>query len=307
MNRLIESPADRRWLRLIAGTIATVLGGLGVHVFLQQTLQVPFPAGYPAHAFIEQLDQATTVFGLLVLLAWAAAPLRRLGTVARWLALFVIYAMLRESFRGAWMEGVVTTAYAYPFLTAIPRVIGFLILTLLCVIAEPRLPRLWHKALAAGVIYAASALLIQPAIAALLAAPLAHVAYLQHDEVYGMPYGAHVLLPAYITYLEPAIACIVCAALVWTHLDERPATAYLRFVMLVLVLRRSLFPPFIYALYEPRHPFTAFASAGQFSLETIALATLSALTWRYTGFRRTPRASARPDHDVPADVAFHEQ
>jgi hypothetical protein len=121
-----------------------------------------------------------------------------------------------------------------------------------------------------------------------------------------MPYGAHVLIPAYITYLEPAIGCIAFAALVWPRLAEQPRTSYLRFVGLVLLLRRSLFPPFIYAVAEPGHPFTALASAGQFSLETIALALLAALTWSVAASPGGSFSSARPHHDAAADVAVHD-
>ncbi len=280
MSTSIVPFRDIRWPRLLVGTCATLIGGLGVHVFLQQTMNVPFPTGYPAHVFLEQVDQATTVFGLLLFMSWAAPTLGRLGFVARWLALFVVYAMLRESLRAALMQGVVTTEYLYPLIAAVPRLLGFLVLTLLCVLAEPRLPRVWQKVLGAAAIYALIAFVAQPLIGQLVQAPLALVAPLQHDEVYSMPYGLHVLVPAYITYIEPAAGCILCAALVSRYLELHPSTYYLRFVFLVLLLRRSLFPPFIYAGYAPGHRLTAFASAGQFSLETIALALLAALTWR---------------------------
>jgi hypothetical protein len=63
-------------------------------------------------------------------------------------------------------------------------------------------------------------------------------------------------------------------------------------MFLILLLRRSLFPPLIYAFYEPHQRLTAFLSAGQFSLETIALALLAYVTWHYSS---APPRKARED------------
>jgi hypothetical protein len=270
-----------RWEVLTAGLVCTVMVGLGVHVVLQQVLHVPYPSNYPRHVWLEHVDQAMIVLGLLLLLSWSADTLEKLSFIARWLVLFVLYAMLRETLRGALMEGVVTTAYVFPLLSMVPKLLGFLVLTLLSVAVQPMLARMWQKVVAAGVIYAAVTFAVQPLINHLLEALLAHFSYLQHDEVYPAPYGAHVLIPAYLTFVEPAIACVACAALVGSGLAKRPSRPWVQFILLVLLLRRSLFPPFIYALYQPQHRTLAFISAGQFSLETIALALLAVLTWRY--------------------------
>jgi len=271
-----------RWGMLSLGIVCTVLGGLSVHVVLQQVLHVPFPSDYPRHVWLEHVDQATIVFGLLLLLSWSTKTLGRLDFIARWLILLVLYTMLRETLRAALMEGVVTTSYAFPLLSVIPKVMGFLVVTLLCVAAQPMVTRIWQKLVAAGVIYAIVTFALQPLINHLFQGALAHFAYLQHDEVYLAPYGAHVLVPAYLTFLEPAIACVACAALIWGGLSRKSAQTYIRFVILMLLVRRSLFPPFLYALYQPHRQAIAFVSAGQFSLETIALAVLAALTWHFS-------------------------
>jgi hypothetical protein len=277
-----------RWSRLLLGLLLTLICGLSVHVLMLQVLHVPFPSGYPSHAPVEQIDQAFIVLGLLLLLSKWAYSLRGAGIVVRWLVLFVLYAMLRETLRGTIMVGVTTTEYAYPLLTLLPRLLGFLVLTLFCVLTEPKLLRLWQKVLGAGLIYVVVTFACQPLIAKAFEALLARFAHLQHDEVYAMPYGAHVLIPAYITYLEPVIASVLCAALVWNQLSKRSVLRYLEFIVLILLIKRSMFPPFIYAWYERQHWATALASAGQFSLETITLALFAALTWQYASKPESP-------------------
>ena len=286
-----------RWGMLTAGLVCTVLGGLGVHVVLQQVLHVPYPSNYPRHVWLEQVDQAAIVFGLLVLLAWSANTLRNVSWTVRWLVLFVLYTMLRETLRGALMEGVVTTAYVFPLLSMIPKLLGFLAVTLLCVAAQPLLPRIWQKLIGAAAIYATVTFVVQPLITSSTQGTLAHFAYLQHDEVYPAPYGAHVLIPAYITFVEPAIACVACAALVWVGLSKKTVRRWMQFTLLVLLVRRSLFPPFIYALYEPQQRSLAFISAGQFTLETVTLAVLAAVTLHYS--TRDRRTESFIDNGVP--------
>jgi hypothetical protein len=196
--------------------------------------------------------------------------------------------------RASLMEGVVTTAYAFALMSMIPKLLGFLVVTLLCVSVQPQLPRVWQKLVGAGAIYAFITFAVQPLINRAFQGVLAHFAYLQHDEVYPAPYGVHVLIPAYITFVEPAIAGVACAAVVWPSLSLKPSWRWAQFVLLVLLIRRSLLPPLIYALYQPHHRGVAFLSAGQFSLEAIALATLAALTWRYSAEDRRMQWNARP-------------
>jgi hypothetical protein len=266
----------------MVGGVCTLVGGLSVHVILQQTFHVPFPSQYPAHAFIEQLDQATIVFGLLLFVSWAAGTVSRFPFVGRWAIVFTVYVMLRESLRAALMEGVVTTSFVYPMLELIPKLSAALVLTFLCVLAQPVVPRIWQKIVASGVIYVIVSSILAFATRQFFAPLLAHFAYLQHNEVYLMPYGENVLVPAYLTYVEPVVGCIIAAGLVWQRLACRSRGAIVWFTFLILLLRRSLFPPFIYLIYERHQRLTALISAGQFSLETITLAVFAALTWRFS-------------------------
>jgi len=96
-----------------------------------------------------------------------------------------------------------------------------------------------------------------------------------------------VLVPAYLSYAEPVIAAVILAALVWDRLSASVPLCVLQFTMIVLLVRHVLFAPVIYALYAKVPAGTALASMGQFTLEGIALAALSGLTWHFaTGGRR---------------------
>jgi len=188
--------------------------------------------------------------------------------------------MLQEQFfRAPIMDSVVTTAWTFSFLSNIPTLLVWLLLSILIVALAPLLKNLWLKLGAAVALYALVFLVCRHPIASAFNPILQHFSYLAHDEVYGLPYGLHVLLPAYLTYAEPVAACIVIAALLWNHLDQRLPVRLLQFTLIILAIRHVLFAPFIFPLFAKLPVTTAFLSIGQFSFEAIALAVFSALTW----------------------------
>ena len=191
--------------------------------------------------------------------------------------------MLQEMFfRAPIMDSVVTTAWTFSFLSNLPSLIPWLILATLIVALAPYLKSLWLQLLASLALYAAVFLALKPLITRVATTVLTHFSYLAHDEVYGQPYGAHVLVPAYLTYAEPVIACIFIAALLWNQLAPRLPLRLLQFTLIILAIKHVLFAPFIFVFYAKMpHP-TALLSMGQFTLEAITLAVLGGLTWQYS-------------------------
>jgi hypothetical protein len=89
-----------------------------------------------------------------------------------------------------------------------------------------------------------------------------------------------VLIPAYLTYAEPVIACMAVAYLVWEGLSRKPGKRMLQFCLLILSIRGMLLPTFLYSFYSKLRLPMAMLSESQFLFETLALAFLTALIWQ---------------------------
>ena len=268
------------WRGLSITVVITAVCALSVHVVMLQVLHVPSPAGYPSQSWLEQINQIVAVFSILLLVAGSRTGLIHMPFVARVLVLFLVLSMLKESLIRSWlMTGVTTTAYLFPFLANLPQLLVTLILSLVCVAVAPHLRLIWQRFVAASAIYALIFVVLQPAINKGAQVLLGRVAWLAHSEVYHLPYGAHVVIPAYATFLEPVIACFIGAWLVWDGLSVRPVVRMAQFVLIILSIRRVLLAPFIYSFHYSSRWASALASMGQYSLEVLTMALLAAVSW----------------------------
>jgi hypothetical protein len=262
-----------------------------------QFLHIPYPEGFPHIGIGAWLNTAPSVFAAILLYTLAPAAFRRRSFLTRCLTLFLLLTMLQEMFfRSPIMSGVVTTAWTFSFLSNIPSLLVWLLLAILIVAIAPLLKNLWLKLLAAAALYALVFLAAKPFITATSAKVLDHLSYLAHDEVYGLPYGLHVLIPAYLTYAEPVIACILIAALLWDQLSPRLPLRLLQFALIILAIKHVLFAPFIFPFYAKMPATTALLSMSQFSFETVTLALLSALTWHFSQRQAIPTPDHTSDH-----------
>ena len=98
------------------------------------------------------------------------------------------------------------------------------------------------------------------------------------------PYDARIQIPAYATYLEPAIASVVLVSLVWDGLPLHPVRRIGAAVAIVFLLVGPVARPFIDAVRNPDR-LMGFLGSAQFSFETVALGLLATLT-RLIGVRR---------------------
>ena len=97
-----------------------------------------------------------------------------------------------------------------------------------------------------------------------------------------LPYGLNVLLPAYLTFIEPVLGCLAAVALVWNRLSTSPPLRFVQFTVLVLAIKNQLLTPFVYAAVAKIPAIDALASEGQFALEAAVLALLTAATWHWS-------------------------
>lgn len=287
---------DRNLPVLLTGMLLTAVVSLSVHAVMLQGLDIPFPSvaiDAPVASFVS--GSFLNVLALIYLAQLAAPTLEKHTWIGRTGILFVVWMGLNEAlFRGAFMEGYCTEAFTYAFVTKFMKLLPSLVVAALVASMSTRLVHFWQKAAAALVLGAFWKFALAPAVAIAFKAPLAALAFLApQSEWCQLPYGANVLIPAYLSFIEPTLACAAAVALVSARLSRTPMIRLLQFILLVLLLKKMLLAPFIYMIYANLPPLTALGSMGQFTLEALCLALGSGLTWSIAGRGKiTPGVSA---------------
>lgn len=276
-------PDSLRSLRWAIGLVATAIGALSVHAIMLQVWGVPFPDLSVVPAPFKLLIRMVATLALIVF--WQLAAPRVTGSFGkRWGVLFLVAAMLNESLvRGPFMEGYCTTAWVFAFVGNLQKLASIAVVAALVVAATPRLALMWQKATAAAAIAAFGMYVATPLIGLAMGPVMESIASLApQSEWCTLPYGPNVLIPAYLTFAEPVLACVAAAALIWDRLSASRALRFVQFSVLILALKNQLLMPFIYAAFAKGPPMDAFVSESQFALEAIALALLSGITWAWS-------------------------
>jgi hypothetical protein len=267
--------------------LMTLIVSLSVHVFMLQVLRIPFPDFAGIGVWAPLLNTALSLFALIVVCSDAQPRIGRFSKGTQCIVVFLLYAMLKESFRGILMNGVVTTGWGFDIVEGLPSLAYAFVLSSLIVFLTPVLRNLWARVGASVALAGLAIFAVRPALGRIFAPALKAVAHLDHPEVYSFPYGWQVLIPAYITYAEPVLACMCVAFLVWGRLSSKTGIRLLQFSLLILSIRGMLLPTFVYSFYSKEKLPMAMLSESQFLFETLALAVLTAVVWQFS-MTRTP-------------------
>jgi hypothetical protein len=270
------------WWALIAGIIVTVIVALSVHVVMLQVLGIAFPEDGGTAAWAKFLNNGGSVVAVIFFYSVAHETLARRNLLTRCLIVFLLYATLKESFRGLIMAGYVTTAWTYATVDRLPSLLLNLVISCMVVVVTPRLRGALSKIIGGSLIAAVAIFGVRPLIGAVFGPLKQSIAYLNHDDVYQVPYGLAVLVPAYITFIEPVLSCMIIVALVWNRRSAKPLLRLVQFVALIMFMRGMVFRTFIFGFYIKSSLGAAMLSESQFALETLALAVLTALIWQYS-------------------------
>jgi hypothetical protein len=274
-------------LKLSIGILLTAICALSVHAIMLQALHVPFPnlsAIAPVYKFVIRV---VATLGLICFWSLSSHNLPR-SFVKRWALLFLISTMLTENLvRAAFMDAYCTNAWTFIFVTHIPKVMTMALAALMIVLATPRLPRIWQMLIGALLITAITVFAIGPVIDKAMTQVMAAIAGVAPTgEWCTLPYGANVLVPAYITFLEPTLGCFAAAVLVWNRLSATRGLRFVQFALLILAIKNLLITPAVYAVLA-KQPFSvSLISDGQFFIEGLALALLTGLSWERATARR---------------------
>ena len=182
------------------------------------------------------------------------------------------------------MDGYCTNAIGYMLGNNVPKLFAIAITCGLVVFAAPRLKKALFKFLAAAAIAAVFMFLTNPLIGAAWKPVMEKISYLAPtSEWCKLPYGPDVLIPAYISFIEPVLACMAMAILILNQLSPVKWLRLLLFTLLVAAINYQLLMPLFYVVLHKGNFMSDLASEGQFALETMVLSITTALTfaWSY--------------------------
>jgi hypothetical protein len=181
------------------------------------------------------------------------------------------------------MDGYCTNSIGFMLISNIPKLLTIAITCGLVVFTAPRLNNVLYKFLAAIVISALFMFAVSPLIGAAWKPVADKIAYLAPTgEWCKLPYGLDVLIPAYISFMEPVLSCVVMAILILNQLSKIKWLKYLLFALIVVAVKYQLLMPVFYVILHKGTFITNLASEGQFALETIVLSLSAALTFEWS-------------------------
>lgn len=271
------------WLKFSIGVIISLVLSLSVHIVMLQGMNIAFPDFTVITAPYKFLTRVVSVLGLMFF--WQLADKKVGGTIAKkWTLLLIIDAMLTESlFRGPFMNGYCSNSIGFMLINNIPKLLAIVVMCGLIVFSVPRLNNFFLKLGAATIIAAIFMFVASPLITAAwepVANSIAHLA--PTGEWCKLPYGPEVLIPSYISFIEPVMACVIMAILIWDQLSPTRWLKYLLFTLIILAIKNQLLMPIFYSILGKDNLIINLASEGQFTLEAISLAITTGFTFEWS-------------------------
>lgn len=256
---------------------------------------VPFPIANPP-LWARWMNLSVTMGGAILLVKWSAPRLAGFGTAGRIAVIWLILMAVRETARSAIMQGVVTTAWWFAAASLIDPVGRSLILALLAIFASR------HVSGTASLIPAASltgliALGAQMLLTSSVAPLLEHLSYLSRQEIYSFPYPIKVLIPAYLTFVEPVAGATFALILAWDRLPRSRVARLVTCALLVAALKGVLGATIFFGPYTGRNAVPGLLSWSQFLLEFLALGLL--VGWSLAVFGGSQSNPGSPVHETP--------
>ena len=267
-------------IQLFFGVLITGIFALSVHVFMSDVLHVPYPHNYPRTGWPAYCSNVLLTFTAMYCYQLTKNQFAHSHALLKCLGIFILLATLNENLiRLPLMTGIITSAWLFSFIQNLPRLLPHLFLACAIVLTASKLFRTWQQILMALLI--GGLLPFLESIISEQIAPLLNSLQPRPEDIIYEPYGLDVTLPSYLSFYEPALACFMLASLVWQKLSAESIKRFGQFVLLILLLRGLLLAPFIYILYADNiSPITAILSVGQFFLQYLVLALLTATFWQ---------------------------
>ncbi len=267
---------------LFFGFLITLFISLSIHIVMLQVIGVGFPDHSPVPKIPKLLNTWFSILALFTFYYLAKEKLSKKSVAIQTLIVFAIYSMIKESLiRANVMEGVVTTAWLFPFIKSAPGLLNYLILALVVVLSNRFLYKKWQLLIASILATALYTSAVQPLMDAAFSPVIASYSYMAHEAIYQMPYGWQVMIPAYLTFAEPVFAAFLLLYFIWENIGVKNFHKIVLTSILISLLKGTLLPLFIYTPFMKSNLTSAIVSEAQFTLEFLALGILAALFWSW--------------------------
>jgi hypothetical protein len=294
--RVLRSPRD--WMLVGALGFGIALLALGAHDLAITYLGVPYPYDADVPEWARYLGYIVRVATMAYIYHLGRWRLDRLSTAK---AIFVFGAIVLLSFEtvrnlvvdnvmsDGWIEG----RWVQIALTRLPNVLSAFFSGVIAVlIARGLRHQTMGKVLTAVLAGAAiNYFVLLPMFkvsAGLIQATLGTV---EVPEVHKPPYGFYIYKYIYSTFIEPTFASFVLAYLLWPSLKGSMIKRTAIFAALLLLMRGRVVQTFCYSLWSEERLPLAIAAGGQFFVETLIMATLTAAVWARVS---TPASTSNP-------------
>lgn len=273
------------WGRLLIGLSLALVLSLSVHAIMLQVLHVPFPS---AQIKTWVPFQVFTNVALVAGAIWLYGCIRsNHGQRARAFPAFILFILMcgfDETLRAWVMNSYCTlpplnSAFFFGFI-ALSGALFPAAAAVLIALTAPYMQRRWQQGVGAILLGLLLTFAVAPLVSAAQQAGAAYLIDLAPSQGWcKLPYGPNVLVPAYLTFIEPVLACGFSVALGWKYVPRGFWVKISVFMLLALALKKQLFAASFYAAYADLPFWTALSSMGQFSLEAAVLGLTTALSW----------------------------
>ena len=260
---------------------------------MMEVFDIPYPDVPQKTGYLIDISSYLRHAGVLFSALWlyllsGRQPKTKRQIIYEILGSTLLLLMVNESLlRGPIMNAIGSGSYAWLFFFThqlLPDIFYYLAIALAVIVINRHIVKSWKKI--AAVLFATGLLLS-------VVMPLGWqstgflLTFVAPPIIGPQPNGASLLIPAYLTYIEAALACFVIAWLTWPKLAKTSPYPIALFSSLIMLLTHRFFELFIYPFYASLPPSIALLSIGQFSLEGMVLGLLTALLVRHLYHSKT--------------------
>lgn len=286
---------------LFAAAVPIAVLSLAAHDLALTKLGVPYPDDHAVPSIVSLIGQIIRICALAALCRCAAAFLDRRGVLAAAFIVGVVNSALYETLRvtiitnqiygGGWGNHLlysVTDRLPFGLLAFYQGVAAVLIARFAARLVSSK------AVISAAIAAAIGMYALSPMFNAAMATVNSAFHIQEPTPVYGMPFGLHMYRYIYATFLEPTLASLFLAFMVWPGLSGGRMRRIGQYTTLVLLARGRVFAILVNTFWLKYPLLTALAAEAQFFAETLIFAVLTGLVWDWAWRRRLHDAERPP-------------
>lgn len=288
-DRLTTPGLNFSWGKLLIGFVLTVILSLGVHEVMTDRLAIPYPTSLPRNAMTQLPEAWFLALGSFVIYPMISGRLGRKAAWVKWTVLALLLSTLKEGLiRAPVMDMFDTGAFVFPIVKTLPQLLYLSGVALLVCFTPKEAARGWWLFGASLLVALLATLLLRPAIKAGIAPLLTALSSFDSPSRFQPPYDYHILIPAYLTFVEPVMASFVLANLIWNQLPHSSVRRLAAFTLIVFFIRGPVAAPILNIFFAKTNALMAVLSVAQFSFESVLLGLLTACAWSVARKDRVP-------------------